>query len=116
MCAPVFMYKLYNLLVRHTALLSAYSSVRRIVLSRMTHTLLSGCALQRSVVSGYTGNEASKPKMLHEDGNHGRAVDCRYVAHHLAAFITETAWYDTSHAHSPYRYEETAAHQGMESK
>ena len=56
MYAPVSMYKLYNLLVRHTSLLSAYSSVRRIVLSRMTHTLLGVCTLQRSIVSGYTGN------------------------------------------------------------
>ena len=38
-------YILYNLLVRHTSLLSAYSSVRYIVLLRMTHPLLGGCAL-----------------------------------------------------------------------
>ena len=55
-------------------------------------------------------------KVLHENGNHGRADDSRYVTHHLASFITETAQYDTSHAHSPYRYEEKAAHQGRESK
>ena len=34
-----------NTLVRHSSLLSAYSSVRRIVLSCMTHPLLGGCAL-----------------------------------------------------------------------
>ena len=40
-----------------------------------------------------TGNvqfKASKLKVLHENGNHGRADEFRYVAHHLASFITET--------------------------
>ena len=60
--------------------------------------------------------EASKLKVLHEKCNHGRADGSQYVAHHLASFITETAWYDTNHAHSPYQYEEKAAHQGRESK
>ena len=47
----------------------------------------------------------SKLKVLHENGNHGRADDSRYVAHHPASFITETAYYDTSRASYPYRYE-----------
>ena len=34
--------------------------------------------------------EASKA--LYENGNHGRAVDPRYVAHHLPSFITEVAY------------------------
>ena len=78
----------YNLLVRHTSLLSTYSSVRHIVLLRMTHPLLGGCGLQRSHVSRYTGDvqfEASK--VLHKNVNHGRAVDSLYVAHHLASII-----------------------------
>ena len=33
--------------------------------------------------------KASKLKVLHENCNHGRAVDSRYVVHHLASFITE---------------------------
>ena len=44
----------------------------------------------------HTGNvqfEASKLKMLHENGNHGRADDFQYVVHHLASFITETTSY-----------------------
>ena len=64
--------------------LSAYSSVRRIILSRITHLLLGGCTLQRSHVSRYTGNVHFKAsKVLHKNGNHSRAVDSLYVAHHL---------------------------------
>ena len=75
----------YNPLVRYTSLLSTCSSVRRIFLLSLTHPLLGGCTLQRST-SRYTGNvqfEASE--VLHENGNHGRTVDSRYVAHHLAS-------------------------------
>ena len=53
----------------------------------------------RFITEPHTGNvqfEASKLKVLHENGNHGRADRSRYVAHHLASFITETAQYDTS--------------------
>ena len=40
------------------------------------------------------GNEASNLNVLHENGNHGRADDSRYVAHHLASkkCMTETAY------------------------
>ena len=31
------------------------------------------------------GNEVSNLNVLHENGNHGRADDSRYVAHHLAS-------------------------------
>ena len=100
-----------NWLVWHTPLLSPYSFVRRIVLLCITHPLLGGCALQWSLVSRYTSNKASKLKMLQENGNHGRAVDCRYVTHHLTPFITKAAQHDTSCVHSPHQYEEKAAYQ-----
>ena len=54
--------------------------------------------------------EASKLKVLHKNGNHSRADDSWYVAHYLASFITKTAYYDMTRAHSPYRYKEKAAH------
>ena len=41
----MYIYIPYNPLVRRTSLLSAYSFVRHIVLSRMTHPLLGGCTL-----------------------------------------------------------------------
>ena len=41
----IYIYISYNPLVRHTSLLSTYSSVRHIVLSCMTHPLLGGYAL-----------------------------------------------------------------------
>ena len=79
----------YNSHVRCTSLLSTYSSVRRIVLLRITHTLLGRCALQWTHVSQYTGNmQFDASKVLHENGDKGRAVYFQYVAHHLASFIT----------------------------
>ena len=51
----IYIYIPYNPLVRCTLLLSAYSSVRHIVLSRLTHPLLGGCALLYLV----TGNTCS---------------------------------------------------------
>ena len=53
--------------------------------------------------------EASK--VLHEDGNHGKAVDSQYVAHHLAPFITEIAEYDMIKVHFSYRHEGKVVHQ-----
>ena len=85
-------YELYdNPLVRYTSMLSAYSSVGCIVLSRMTHPLLGGCALQRSHVHNILVMCNSKLQGIYENGNHGRAVDSRYVAHNLTSFITKTA-------------------------
>ena len=68
-------------LVRHTSLLSVYSSVRHIVLSRMTSFI----RLIHFITEIRNGNEASNLNVLHENGNHGRADDSRYVAHHLAS-------------------------------
>ena len=42
----------------------------------------------RFITEPRTGNvqfKASKLKVLHENGNHGRADDSRYVAHHLVS-------------------------------
>ena len=47
----------------------------------------------------HTGNEAFKLKVVHESGDHCRADDSQYMAHHLSSyliFITETAYYDTT--------------------
>ena len=44
------------------------------------------------IVEPHTGNEVCKLKVLHENGHHGRADDFQYVAHHLAYYITETAY------------------------
>ena len=52
-----------------------------IVLSRMTSFIRRICF----ITEPRNGNEASNLNVLHENGNHGRADDSRYVAHHLAS-------------------------------
>ena len=78
-----------NPLVRCTSLLSAYSSVRHIVLLHMTHPLLGRCALQWSHVHDIIPVVCLQG--LHENGKYGKVVDSRYVAHDLVSLFTETA-------------------------